>query len=491
MFADDTLSTFNSRLGFSGLARLTSGDYIAIQAEVDVQWEREPRKVESATVSNEQWVIARWAIKRFRSDGADDLLFADTFENVIPDASLRRKLVESKHWQIGQRHYYPQLRAKLPSNMSDDRFFPISTANHPGLSVVDIDQDGRDDLYVTVRWGKNLLLRNRSDGTFEDIAPTIGLDIDGRCNAAVFCDFDNDGDKDLMLARSLERSAYFVNDQGRFIDRTSELVEGQLPFEATSVSAVDYNRDGLLDVYFATYHQDDVSRQVDADLSNPQHRIHGYLSQRQSEELKRRFRTEHQPFVDQVGPPNVLLLNRGGRFEIAPESDQLAVWRNSFQATWCDYDRDGDPDLYVANDFAPDHLIQNNGSAGFQDVTNDAGIDKIGFAMGVSWGDYDNNGTDDLYISNMYSKAGRRITSQVKSLDERISLLATGNYLYCNENDRFRMVSGLDSAAFPVARAGWAWGGQFSDLDNDGFLDIYVSSGYYTVPDEFRTEVDL
>ena len=111
------------------------------------------------------------------------------------------------------------------------------------------------------------------DGTFEEVAEQYGLDIDGRSNAAIFVDFDNDGDKDLMLARSLERSQYWVNENGRFVERSDPWVAGDLPYEATSVSAADFNNDGLMDVYFATYHQDDVSRRIDADLSNSEHRI--------------------------------------------------------------------------------------------------------------------------------------------------------------------------------------------------------------------------
>ena len=111
--------------------------------------------------------------------------------------------------------------------------------------------------------------------------------------------------------------------------------------------------------------------------------------------------------------------------------------------------------------------------------------------MGVTWGDYDNDGRDDLYVSNMYSKAGRRITRLVEGIDPRISRLATGNYLFHQVPDRFQLVSGLQAPAFPVARAGWAWGGQFVDFDNDGLLDLYVASGYYTAPQEFETTVDL
>ena len=68
-----------------------------------------------------------------------------------------------------------------------------------------------------------------------------------------------------------------------------------------------------------------------------------------------------------------------------------------------DFDQDGDVDLYVANDFATDNLLRNDGNAGFTDITDAIGIDQLGFAMGVTWGDYDNDGRYDLYVSNMWA----------------------------------------------------------------------------------------
>ncbi len=196
--------------------------------------------------------------------------------------------------------------------------------------------------------------------------------------------------------------------------------------------------------------------------------------------------------LDQIGPPNILLVNRGqGRFEVAPESPQLALWRNTLQATWSDFDEDGDPDLYVANDWATDNLFRNDGSRGFTDVTQELGTTEFGFGMGVSWGDYDGDGLQDIYVSNMYSKAGRRITSQIKELDPSYDRSVDGNYLYRHTPEGFRLVSGLEPPKIPVAEAGWSWGGQFADFDNDGWLDLYVLSGYFSAPDQFASNVDL
>ena len=145
----------------------------------------------------------------------------------------------------------------------------------------------------------------------------------------------------------------------------------------------------------------------------------------------------------------------------------------------------------MANDFAADHLFRNEGPAGFRDVTVEMGLDRLGFAMGASWGDIDNDGFLDLYVSNMFSKAGQRITTQIGGLDPRIPQLADGNYLYRFDGKRFHLASGFSRPQLTVAKAGWSWGGQFFDANNDGFQDLYVPNGYYTVPEEFETNVDL
>jgi hypothetical protein len=486
-FTDANWNQFESELMFRGLARRTTGSWLDVHVNLRIAWQRL-----SPEASGDVWRIAEWQPTKVALTEGSSLMFADVLADCIPTAQLQQSLRESQHWVYATRHYYPKLAARLPATTNDPRFFAISTAYHPGLAVVDIDQDGWDDLYLTDRWGKNLLLRNQADGSFAEVAAQYGLDIDGRSNAAVFADFDNDGDLDLMLARSMERSQYLVNDNGRFVDRSADLVSFPLPLEAASLSVADHNRDGLLDVYFCTYHQDDISRRLDADLAHPDHRIHKTLTPEHSAELRRRFRAETRSFINQVGPPNILLTNVGnGRFELAAQNATVASWRNSFQSSWMDFDQDGDPDLYVANDFAPDNLLRNDGAAGFRDVADELGIDQLGFAMGASWGDYDNDGRTDLYVSNMFSKAGQRITSQVDQLDPRIAQLANGNYLYRYDGQRFHLVSGLAPPALTVARTGWSWGGQFLDANNDRFLDLFVPNGYYTVPASFETDVDL
>jgi thiol-disulfide isomerase/thioredoxin len=214
-------------------------------------------------------------------------------------------------------------------------------------------------------------------------------------------------------------------------------------------------------------------------------------------EFRRRLAENRQlkggTVLDQIGPPNVLLVNRGGgRFELAPENSVVGIWRNSLQATWGDYDQDGDPDLFVANDWAPSNLFRNDGPAGFTDVTKEAGTTAYGFSMGASWGDYDNNGLEDVYVSNMYSEAGRRMTARIPGLSKMFVESAAGNWLYRQTTrGKFEQVAGMEAPAMTVMNAGWSWGGCFADFNNDGFLDLYVLSGYFTAPKELSSELDL
>ena len=217
----------------------------------------------------------------------------------------------------------------------------------------------------------------------------------------------------------------------------------------------------------------------------------GFLKQPVSPEFLRLV-ARWDPTRARPGPPNVLLVNRGGRFERSAASDTLAVWRNTFQSTWADYDNDGDVDLYVVNDFSPSRLFRNDGNDVFVDVTRETGTADIGFGMGASFGDYDNDGRQDLYKSNMFSKAGRRIAGRLGDLISPDFLkMAGGNTLFRNLGTRMEKVSGLEPPALLVEKAGWSWGGQFLDVDNDGWLDIYALSGYYTPPPEVSVAFDL
>jgi len=344
-----------------------------------------------------------------------------------------------------------------------------------------------------------MLLRNQGDGTFKEEAALHGLALPGHTTCSLFADFDNDGDLDVMLGRSLLRTTYLENRGGKFFQYATPKF---FPMAVISMAAADYNKDGLLDVYICTYRPaapagaspaGGVAQVKDGDFDWQDE----FLSPELAMEYRRRLADNRQrkagTVLDQIGPPNVLLINRGGgRFELAPENGTVGIWRNSLQATWGDYDQDGDSDLFVANDWAPSNLFRNDGTAGFKDVTEEAGTTAFGFSMGASWGDYDNDGLEDVYVSNMYSAAGRRMTARIPGLSKMFIESAAGNWLYRQTaGGKFQQVAGMESPAMQVMNAGWSWGGCFADFDNDSFLDLYVLSGYFTAPEELSSEMDI
>ena len=483
--ADPTL--FQSDVGFAGLALLKNGNWRAVKGKQKIQWRNEAPSLSDAK-KKPDWRICAWHLENLEIADRERLLFDEVLDHALPDPYDRSRARKSHHVE----HVISMAKTGRVSVAKERyaRFFQQSAnGQHPALAVADVDNDGWDDLYVMVRWGRNQLLHNLGDGTFVERADEMGLNIDGVSTSGIFADFDNDGDKDLFLGRSLERSMYLVNEGGRFVDRSERLVSVPLPYLVASVSAADYNGDGLLDVYLSTYGPS--GRREAAEIWARE-----FLTEQEARDLMHRYddpQVGHNRFINRIGPPNLLLVNRGeGRFELAAENKQVCLWYNSLQATWADFDEDGDPDLYVSNDFAPDYLFRNDPTDGFADITQEAGGETMrGFGMGASWGDYDNDGQQDLYISNMYSKAGMRITAQIPDLDPRFRRSADGNRLYRGRGDFFQLVSGRKPPQMLVTQAGWSWGGQFMDVDNDGFLDIYAPSGYDTVPEQVATDVDL
>ncbi len=197
------------------------------------------------------------------------------------------------------------------------------------------------------------------------------------------------------------------------------------------------------------------------------------------------------------GAANTFYLNRTespGDWEFADVTKDAGLDTNnrrwSFAAAWEDFDNDGDQDLYVANDFGRNNLYRNDsdGSAlRFVDIAGEAGAEDSASGMSVSWGDCDRDGFMDVHVSNMFSAAGSRITTQSnfkpglsESLRNRFQHFARGNTLLRNLHGKgFKDVS--VSAGVTMGR--WAWGSNFADLNNDGWEDLVVANGFVTTDD--------
>jgi Tfp pilus assembly protein PilF/peroxiredoxin len=338
----------------------------------------------------------------------------------------------------------------------------IDIYGHNGVAVGDFDNDGFDDVYVCQPAGlPNRLFRNRGDGTFEDVTESSGLGLLENTPCALFLDVTNRGRQDLIVVRADGPVLYLNQGNGRF-ERRPEAFRFAHPPRGTftGAAAADYDRDGRLDLYFCLYL---YYQGVD------QYR---YPS----------------PYYDaENGPPNFLMHNEGdGTFRDSTSAAGLDSnnHRYSFCCGWTDFDQDGWPDLYVVNDFGRNNLYRNRGDGTFEDVARPQGVEDIGAGMSVCWLDYDRDGREDLYVGNMWTAAGLRVTAQdafMKNAPERVRALyrqhAMGNALYRN-----RVQGPFDdtSAAAGVEVGRWAWSSDAWDFDLDGFPDLYIANGMVT-----------
>ena len=156
--------------------------------------------------------------------------------------------------------------------------------------------------------------------------------------------------------------------------------------------------------------------------------------------------------------------------------------RYSFACAWGDGNGDGSPDLYVANDFGRSNFYRNRGDGTFAVASAEAGVEDPGAGMSACWFDFDNDGKQDIYVANMWSAAGIRVSEQKNfhpNEPEEVRALyrrhARGNSLYRNQgNGKFQNVSG--PAGVEMGR--WAWSSDSWDFDHDGYPDLYIVNGY-------------
>src|SRR5438270_41682 len=339
----------------------------------------------------------------------------------------------------------------------------IDVYGHNGISFADIDGDGLDDLYVCQPAGlPNRLYRNRGDGTFEDVTESSGLGVLESTACALFADFNHDGHQDVIVVRA-NGPIYFLNDgTGKFRQQTDAFQFAHAPQGTfTGAAAADYDRDGWLDVYFCLYSYYQGTGQY-------------------------RYPSPYQDAEN--GPPNFLMRNnRDGTFRDVTEESALSKnnSRYSFCCAWSDYNRDGWPGLYVVNDFGRKNLYRNNGDGTFTDVAAQSKAEDVGAGMSVSWLDYDANGADNLYVANMCTAAGLRVSTQddfkkdsapdVRALYQKHAM---GNSLLRNDGSTFKDIT--ISSGTGIGR--WAWSSDSFDFDHDGFPDIYIGNGMVSGP---------
>ncbi len=261
-----------------------------------------------------------------------------------------------------------------------------------GLAVGDVNGDELDDVYICQPGGlPNRLFLREPDGTATERAREFGVDYLDHCSSALLVDLDNDGDQDLVLTTP---SGLLVmsNEGGSRFELQTTLTTGDTDF--MSLSACDYDDDGDLDVY--------------ACIEFPQRRA-------TSGELRVDF-VYHEA---NDGAANALFRNEvvsGKSWEFVDVTGEVGLdvnnRRHSLAAAWEDFDNDGDQDLYVANDYGQNCLYRNRTREPFAEMATSRNVVDSASGMSVSWGDYNHDGWMDLYVANMFSSAGSRITRQ-------------------------------------------------------------------------------
>jgi enediyne biosynthesis protein E4 len=328
------------------------------------------------------------------------------------------------------------------------------TALGAAAAVADFDGDGFDDVFTTdsAAKGKNRLYRNNGNFTFTDVAESAGIangnDDTNATADAVWFDFNNDGRPDLYLVRFGRSLLYQNMGGGKFKEITKPAGLDRYANAITAI-AFDYDHDGWLDLFVGSYFQP-------INLFNPN---------------TPRFFPESFETAQNGGGVTVYRNNHNGTFTDLTKQAGLAQSGWTLDLGHGDADNDGWDDLYVACDFGTDHFFRNKGNGAFEDITEKAiGIDtKKG--MNVDWGDYDNDGLLDIYVTNITDDYMRE-----------------GNFMWHNNgNLTFSDVS-RETATYDT---GWGWGAKFFDYDNDGWQDLYVVNGWVSagkdsyVPDIF------
>jgi hypothetical protein len=329
------------------------------------------------------------------------------------------------------------------------------TALGASATVADYDGDGFDDLFVTDSrlGGKNHLYHNEHNFTFTDVGDKAGVsggnDETNATSASLWFDYNNDGKPDLYVVRFGHNTLYENLGNGTFRDVTKKA--GLYRYSnAIKAIAFDYDRDGQLDLLVGSYFQP-------INIFNPD---------------TPRFFPESFETANNGGGVTAFHNNGDGTFEDVTKKVGLTLSGWTLDMGNGDADNDGFDDLYVACDFGTDRFFHNNGNGTFTDLTEKAiGIDtKKG--MNVDWGDYDNDGLLDIYVTNITDEYMRE-----------------GNFLWHNNGDLTFTDVSRDTG---TAETGWGWGAKFFDYDNDGWLDLYVMNGWVSagkesyVPDVFK-----
>ncbi|HJN51799.1 MAG TPA: FG-GAP-like repeat-containing protein [Pseudomonadales bacterium] len=374
------------------------------------------------------------------------------------DRSLQRASSDIRFTEVTEQagirfEHFPFTRtSQLPEDMGS------------GVAWGDYDGDGLADLFL-VNFAAPVgvseaemaagavtdrLYRNRGDGTFKDVTESTGVGAAHRGMAAAWGDFDADGDLDLFTT-SWGENLLWENLGGTFRDVTAKAGLGGEGYWAGAAWA-DFDQDGDLDLY-----------------------VCGYVQYLPEEPGSSRTLAGDAQFPYTLNPSsyaphsNRFYVNRGdGTFdELAESAGVLGENGRSLAAAWADFDQDGLPDLYVANDVSDNMLFRNRGDGTFENVSYQALVADYRGSMGIAVGDWDGDLDLDLFITHWIAQENALYSNLTFDLKEVEG--SSGALLFEDAADRV----GLGQIALDMI----GWGTAFADLDSDGWLDLFVANG--------------
>ena len=360
---------------------------------------------------------------------------------------------------------------RLPEDSSFNVLTYLYFYNGGGVAVGDVNNDGLPDLYFTSNVGPNRLYINKGNYRFEDVTERAGVaDSIGWKTGVTMADVNGDGYVDIFvsgvdyLTMHGHDVLYINNRDGTFTDRTKEYGLDRAGY-TTQALFFDYDGDGDLDLYLlnhSTHGERGASGAGPHEAGNP----------RASDRL---FRNDRGHFVDVSERAGIT--DRAGAFGLG--------------VTASDFNLDGCPDLYVANDFQEnDYLYINNCDGTFTESITKATGHTSRFSMGVDAADFNNDGRPDIFVADMLPE--REDILKTSASSEGFNLfdlqLRAGfqpqyerNTLQLNRGEgRFSDIAYLSG----VYASDWSWCPLFADLDNDGYKDLFITNGIYHRPND-------
>lgn len=351
-------------------------------------------------------------------------------------------------------HFMSERSIQLPEDMGS------------GVAWGDYNNDGWQDFFITNFSGSldysteelqnsmahSQLYRNNQDGTFTEVSAQSGVDLRAWANACAWGDYDNDGWLDLFVSCYGKNFLYHNNGDGTFEEVGGKTGIGNYENYWAGVSWGDYDLDGNIDIYVCGY--------VDYQSS---------ASKNMTLQYNAEVPTSINPSSFQpIG--NLLFHNNGnGTFtEVAQKAGVINESGRSLAVAWCDFDDDGLPDLYVANDVSDNALFRNKGDGTFEDVSYISFVADYRGAMGIGTGDWDNDADFDMFITHWIAQENALYTNLLSQLNTN-DISANNRIKFMDEADRY----GLGQIALEFI----GFGTFFFDYNNDTNLDIFIANG--------------